>query len=134
LNNSVDYQTADPDSYWACQFCHEMYQRNDLGVHRICPECRKTKTVIVSRHKGLVEWLALQGITGKVINHVANPEQLKGKLVYGVLPLGLAAETMITYAVELPNLSKEMRGRDLSLEEMVKAGACLRGFKVECID
>jgi len=133
-NQIITYETASPDSYWVCRCCGEMYQKHELGISAICPKCRETKTVIVSRHKGLVEWLAAQGIVGEVIDHISNPQQIKGKIVYGTLPLGLAAETLITYAVEMPRLTKEMRGKDLSMEEMIKAGARLQGFKVRRVD
>ena len=33
----------------------------------------KRESVIITRHKGVVEWLARQGITGRVIEH-ATPE------------------------------------------------------------
>src|SRR3990167_6526893 len=46
--------------------------------------------VIVTRHAGLVEWLAAHGITGAVIAQAA-PDDVSGKHVVGALPLHLAA-------------------------------------------
>lgn len=46
--------------------------------------------LIVTRHVGLVEWLAQRGITGEVIAH-ATPDQVGGRHVVGALPMHLAA-------------------------------------------
>ncbi len=86
--------------------------------------------IIVSRHRGLVQWLEEQGITGEIISHISDPKQIRGKIVYGVLPIGLAAEADTVVTVELPKLAPELRGKDLSVEEMKAAGARLRAFRV----
>ncbi len=85
----------------------------------------------MSRHAGLVEWLRLRGVTGEVIPHVTDPAQIRGKVVYGVLPLNLAAEAAEVWAVDLPNLPAAKRGQELTVEEMDEFGANLSGYKVE---
>ena len=84
--------------------------------------------VIVTRHKGLVEWLKLHGIEGEVIEH-ATPEQISGKNVVGVLPLNLAAlaATITTVDMALP---AEKRGVDLTPEEMDSFGATMNKYRV----
>ena len=86
--------------------------------------------IIVSRHKGLVDWLADKGITGEVVAHVSNPDTLIGREVYGVLPLSLAAKAARVIEVAMPDLLPEQRGKELSIEDMDKAGAHLRIYAV----
>jgi putative CRISPR-associated protein (TIGR02620 family) len=85
--------------------------------------------VIVTRHKGLVEWLKLHGIAGEVVEHVTTPEQISGKNVVGVLPLNLAAlaATITTVDMALP---AEKRGVDLTPEEMDSFGATMNKYRV----
>jgi len=85
--------------------------------------------VIVSRHVGAVEWLRQRGITGRVIEH-ATAEDVRGRVVYGTLPLHLAAEAARVVAIDLPRLRPEQRGKDLSPAEMDAAGARLIAYKV----
>lgn len=86
--------------------------------------------VIVTRHAGLVAYLKNMGITGEVISHVESPEQIYGKIVYGVLPLHLAAVAFAVVNIDLPNLTPEQRGKDISPEEMTAAGATPNVYKV----
>ena len=75
--------------------------------------------IIVTRHPALVEYLKEIGvITGDepVITH-ATEEDVMGKDVIGVLPLSLASVANRVTEVTL-NLTPEMRGRELSLDEI----------------
>lgn len=90
---------------------------------------RRTVPLIVTRHAGAVEWLRMRGIEGEVIEH-ATPGQVRGRHVYGILPLGLAVEASSVTAIDVPDLRPEDRGRDLSPEEMDAAGARLRTYVV----
>lgn len=93
--------------------------------------------VIVSRHQGLVDWLRdrVEGIENvEVISHVSDPEQIKGKVVFGVLPLSLAVQAEIVCEVSMPDLKPEQRGKELSIEEMDAAGAKLVLYSVSSID
>lgn len=91
------------------------------------------KTLIVTRHAPLVEWLRRRGITGDVIAH-ATPNDVAGKDVYGVLPLWLAAEAASVTEVSMPSLPLEARARvnggDFTVDEMDKWGARLDRFVV----
>jgi len=86
-------------------------------------------TVIVTRHQGLVEWLAGQGITGTVIVQ-ATADDVRGKNVIGALPLHLAALAARITVVDMPGLTVAQRGVDLTPAEMNAAGAHLSTYIV----
>ena len=89
--------------------------------------------VIVTRHRGLVTWLQekldFDVSDVKVVEH-AVPSDVRGAVVYGVLPLNLAAEAVEVWTVTMPNLRPDQRGQDLTPAEMDAAGAHLEGFVV----
>lgn len=85
--------------------------------------------VIVTRHRGLVEWLRRKGIEGEVIAH-ATEDDVRGKDVIGNLPLHLANVALSVTVVDMPYLPPELRGQDLSPEQMDEAGATLRRYVV----
>lgn len=86
--------------------------------------------IIITRHAGTVEWLRSHGVTGEVISHVSDPAQVAGKIVFGVLPLHLAAQAHAIVSVDMPNLPAEKRGVDLTPEEMDRFGARMNVYKV----
>ena len=98
-----------------------------------CPLRHAAAPVIVTRHAGQVEWLRRQGVTGTVIGHVDRPDQIAGKVVFGILPLHLAAEARLVVATDFPRLRPEQRGKDLTPEQMDAAGANpnLRCYRVQ---
>ena len=75
--------------------------------------------IIVTRHPALVEYLKeMEIIDGneRMRTH-ATEEDVRGKDVIGVLPLSLASVANRVTEVTL-NLTPEMRGRELSLDEI----------------
>lgn len=86
-------------------------------------------TIIVTRHAGLVSWLAEQGISGQIIAQVT-PDDVLGKDVVGVLPLHLAALASTVTVVDMPGLRVDQRGIDLTPTEMDAAGAILTTYFV----
>jgi len=78
------------------------------------------KMVIVTRHKALVsvvrdEFPQLKD--AEVLEHVADPDQIAGAVVFGVLPLHLACKAHAV--VEIPlTLTPADRGRELTEEEV----------------
>ena len=73
------------------------------------------RTIGVTRHSGLVEFLREEGLieaTTEVVAH-ATPEVVKGCRVIGILPLNLAA---LAACVEQPvlDLPPELRGKELT--------------------
>jgi len=83
------------------------------------------ETVVVTRHPALVEYLREEGLISpdvQVIEH-ATAEDVRGKRVFGILPLHLAveAEEVVHIPLDLP---PEARGRELTIEEVRRyAGA-----------
>ena len=87
--------------------------------------------VIISRHRGAIDWLAQQGITGTVVAH-ATKDDVLGKDVVGNLPLDLAALANTVTSI-LMTVPADMRGKDLTADDMVKMGARLQMFKVTAL-
>lgn len=63
-----------------------------------------------------------------IIRLAAKPEDVRGKRVYGNLPLHLAAEAAEVVAIEFNG--QPPRGLEYSLEEMKASGAYLATYKV----
>lgn len=89
------------------------------------------KTVIVTRHAGLVEFLREEGLideSATVIPH-ATRDDVKGCRVVGILPLNLAA---CAACVEQPILilPPELRGKELSCAEVREHFAGMECFVV----
>lgn len=85
--------------------------------------------LIVSRHAGAVEWLRQRGIVGPVIEH-ASEDDVRGRVVYGVLPFHLAALAKELVMIDTPEIPLERRGGDLSPAEMDEFGARLTHYLV----
>jgi len=89
-----------------------------------------TTTVIVTRHAALVEVLAEDyGYVGPVIAH-ATADDVRDKRVVGVLPLHLAAAAESVTEVTL-NLPPELRGKELSVDEVRQHLVGLSTYRVE---
>ena len=85
--------------------------------------------LIVTRHPALKDYLIERGVADEntpVLPH-AGEEDVRGKEVAGVLPLHLAAACASLTTVELA-LPLEMRGKELSLEDMRRYCKGLRTF------
>lgn len=61
----------------------------------------------------------------------ARPEDVRGRVVYGNLPLHLACLASEIVAIEFSNVPP--RGQEYSLKEMDEAGAMLRRYKVTTV-
>ena len=78
-------------------------------------------TVVVTRHPALIKFLVEQGIVNEktpVISH-ATADDIEGKHVIGVLPMHMAALALTITEVPL-NIPAELRGKELSLEQVKK--------------
>ncbi len=93
-----------------------------------------TNFIIISRHAGAVAWLAQRGITGPVISGNAAPDDVRGRIVIGNLPLHLAAQAARVGSIDMPGLAAADRGRDLTPEEMDAAGAVINWYQVRAVD
>lgn len=75
--------------------------------------------IVVTRHSGLVEYLKEVGLANDrtVVTAHANPENVSGKHVCGVLPHSLSC--LCKTFTEIPlRLPQELRGVDLSVEQV----------------
>jgi putative CRISPR-associated protein (TIGR02620 family) len=96
--------------------------------------------LVVTRHSALVELLLERRIIGpgsrfdgfEVISHVENPEQIRGKDIIGVLPLSLAAFCSSVTEVSM-TVPPEMRGKELSLEQMRVYAGHAKTYKVTAV-
>lgn len=89
------------------------------------------RPVVVTRHPALVEYLTELGVVRagvKVVVH-ATTEQVRGRHVFGVLPLRLAAEAASVTEVPL-NVPAELRGVELTLEQVRQFAGPLASYKV----
>lgn len=89
--------------------------------------------VIVSRHPAAVEFIrrvAPEFADAPVLAE-AGPDDVRGKIVAGNLPLCLAALAEEVWAVEFDG--EPPRGREYGLEEMIAARAVLRGYRVRSL-
>lgn len=92
---------------------------------------------IITRHCGAIEWFRrhLAASTGpiQVLAHLDNVPFGPGDRVYGVLPLGLAADVCASGA-ELHVLTCDtpahLRGRELTADELEQLGARLVRYEV----
>lgn len=78
-------------------------------------------TVVVTRHPALIKFLEKQGLVNEktpVISH-ATADDIEGKHVIGVLPMRYAAMALTITEVPL-NIPAELRGKELSLEQVEK--------------
>ena len=91
------------------------------------------QVLIVTRHSTLVEWLAQHGVTGDVIAQ-ATAEDVKGRDVFGILPMWLAAEANSITEVSMPGLPLDARakvnGGDYTVAQMDEWGAKMHRFTV----
>ncbi len=77
--------------------------------------------LVVTRHGGLVDFLREHGVVGEgveVRSHIASPEEVRGKVVAGILPPHLAKEAE---AVISPPPVEAGRDRELTAKEMEEA-------------
>lgn len=86
--------------------------------------------LIVSRHAGAVGWLRRRGIEGEVVAHVEDVAEVHGKVVFGALPMYLAAAAEAVVSIDMPGLTLAQRGQDLTPAEMDAAGAVMRAYIV----
>lgn len=89
------------------------------------------RTVVVTRHASLAALLIERGVideSAQVIAH-ATPDDVRGARVIGVLPLALAA--LAESITEIPlTLTPEMRGRELSLDELRACAGAATTYRV----
>lgn len=88
-----------------------------------------SETLIVSRHQGAIEFVESLGFNGTVVDQFSAEMVTSGMAVVGVLPIHLAAEVLGRggrfYQIIMPSVPQEMRGQELTPEQMRQYGARL---------
>ena len=106
-------------------------------ISDISKEMNMSKTLVVTRHAGAVEWLQNYGFADcEVVNHFT-PEMIKaGDVVVGILPLNLVAEVNLKggrfFALDLV-VPAELRGIEMTAEMMTRLGAKIQEYRVSAI-
>jgi CRISPR-associated protein Csx16 len=93
-------------------------------------------TYFVSRHPGAVEWAAKRGIDAELVEHLDTGEIDAGDVVIGTLPVHLVAKINARggrYLHLTMDVPLEMRGEDLSAEQMDLHGAKMQEFHVKTV-
>ena len=94
-------------------------------------------TYFISRHTGAIEWAARQHMqVDQLIDHLDAAIVKAGDTVIGSLPVNLAAQVCAQGAaywhlsLELP---AELRGRELSADDLERRGARLEAFDIQAL-
>ncbi|HWP84878.1 MAG TPA: CRISPR-associated protein Csx16 [Terriglobia bacterium] len=93
------------------------------------------RTFFVTRHPGAVQWAKSQGIVvDRTVEHLELAEVRPGDIVMGTLPVHLAEAVCsrgARYRHLVLSLTPELRGHELTAEQMTCCGACLIDYRVE---
>lgn len=100
-------------------------------------ETQAVRTLFISRHPGAVQWIKAQPIVvDRFIEHLDIEEIQPGDRVIGSLPVHLAGQVCARGA-EYWNLSlelpAELRGQELSREQLEQMSARLEHFSVQLL-
>lgn len=113
---------------------HTLYRRPP----RTAQPVRQPICCLVSRHPGALEWLRARGIEAeRTVDHLDPETPEPGDVVIGTLPLHIAArlsERGVRFQFLALDLPPELRGRELSLEEMNTCNARLEEYRIQRVD
>jgi CRISPR-associated protein Csx16 len=90
--------------------------------------------LFVTRHSGDINWAKRQVHSVRIVSHLNPLEVGQGDIVMGTVPVHLAAVVCARGARYFHlslDIQPEMRGHNLSCEEMIKFGARLTEYTVE---
>lgn len=125
-NNPVSRRvSSDERAHW------DVLEREELRLASHHTAREADSPVVVTRHPALVEYLTELGVVPagtEVVAH-ATAEQVRGRHVFGVLPLHLAAEAASVTEVTL-HVPAELRGVELTLEQVRQFAGPLVEYKV----
>ena len=127
-NNPVSRRvSSDERAHW------DVLEREELRLasRHTAREVADSRPVVVTRHPALVAYLTELGVVPagtEVVTH-ATAEQVRGRQVFGVLPLHLAAEAASVTEVTL-RVPAELRGVELTLEQVRQFAGPLTTYKV----
>lgn len=125
-NNPVSRRvSSDERAHW------DVLEQEELRLASRHTAQEADSPVVVTRHPALVEYLTELGVVPadtEVVTH-ATAEQVRGRHVFGVLPLHLAAEAASVTEVTL-HVPAELRGVELTLEQVRQFAGPLVEYKV----
>lgn len=124
-NNTTHRPSVDEHAHW------DVLEQEELRLAAAAQETQAVRPVVVTRHSALVEYLTELGVVPagtEVVTH-ATAEQVRGRHVFGVLPLHLAAEAASVTEVTL-RVPTELRGVELTLEQVRQFAGPLVEYKV----
>lgn len=125
-NNPVSRRvSSDERAHW------DVLEQEELRLASSHTAQEADSPVVVTRHPALVEYLTELGVVPagtEVVTH-ATAEQVRGRHVFGVLPLHLAAEAASVTEVTL-RVPAELRGVELTLEQVRQFAGPLVEYKV----
>ena len=102
-----------------------------------CTYHPRMTTYFISRHPGAIEWAALEGLqVDQYLAHLNPALVQRGDTVIGNLPVHLAAQVCAVGARYLHlsmALPAELRGRELSAQEMVALQASIEPFQIHSL-
>lgn len=124
-NTKPTTPSADERAHW------DVLEQEELRLASRHTAREADSPVVVTRHPALVEYLTELGVVPagtEVVTH-ATAEQVRGRHVFGVLPLHLAAEARRVTEVPL-HVPAELRGVELTLEQVRQFAGPLVEYKV----
>ena len=124
-NCHVSHVSSDERVHW------DVLEQEELRLASRHTAREADSPVVVTRHPALVEYLTELGVVPagtEVVAH-ATAEQVRGRHVFGVLPLHLAAEAASVTEVTL-RVPAELRGVELTLEQVRQFAGPLTTYKV----
>jgi putative CRISPR-associated protein (TIGR02620 family) len=101
----------------------------DRSGRKVFQPVSSENTVIVTQHEGAVEWLNRHGIFAPVYRR-ARVADVRGKDVYGILPIPIAAEARNIYIPRMAHLPEDKPRRELAANDMEKLGCRLISYYV----
>jgi CRISPR-associated protein Csx16 len=91
----------------------------------------------VTRHRGAAEWLRRKGIAAATVDHLDPAQVRQGDVVLGTLPVHVVA-ALNAKGARFKQLCYdtpvELRGTELSAEDLERLGARLVEYRVEQVD
>ncbi len=94
-----------------------------------------SSTYFVTRHLGARDWADQEGIAvDEIIDHLEVESVQPGDVVIGSLPVNLAAEVCARggrYLHLILDMNRELRGRELTVEEMRACGARVEEYRLD---
>lgn len=125
VNNTTHRSSVDEHAHW------DVLEQEELRLAAAAQETQAVRPVVVTRHPALVEYLTELGVVPagtEVVAH-ATAEQVRGRHVFGVLPLHLAAEARRVTEVPL-HVPAELRGVELTLAQVRQFAGPLTSYVV----